>query len=156
MTICLKTSSAGSASEGFSDIHAETARMSGITNRVLRPVPDAEARKPIRGRHNLRYAIEKPWVETRGFSIAGGWVGGWVRCWGIGGFLLPWQDKSYVPLSGPHPCLYMHGEPSQWHIRQNVQELKDHCNTIHQGKDPGHPIGAGIDYYCRLHYTVYG
>ena len=73
MTICLKTSSAGSASEGFSDIHAETARMSGITNRVLRPVPDAEARKPIRGRHNLRYAIEKPWVETRGFSIAGGW-----------------------------------------------------------------------------------
>ena len=73
MTICLKTSSAGSASEGFSDMHAETARMSGITNRVLRPVPDAEARKPIRGRHNLRYAIEKPWVETRGFSIAGGW-----------------------------------------------------------------------------------
>ena len=73
--------------------------MSGITNRVLRPVPDAEARKPIRGRHNLRYAIEKPWVETRGFSIAGGWVAGWVRCRGIGGFLLPWQDKSYVPLS---------------------------------------------------------
>ena len=73
MTICLKTSSAGSASEGFSDMHAETARMSGITNRVLRPVPDAEARIPIRGRHNLRYAIEKPWVETRGFSIAGGW-----------------------------------------------------------------------------------
>ena len=99
MTICLKTSSAGSASEGFSDIHAETARMSGITNRVLRPVPDAEARRPIRGRHNLRYAIEKPWVETRGFFLAGGWVAGWVRCRGIGGFLLPWQDKSYVPLS---------------------------------------------------------
>ena len=54
MTICLKTSSAGSASEGFSDIHAETARMSGITNRVLRPVPDAEARRPIRGRHNVK------------------------------------------------------------------------------------------------------
>ena len=53
MTICLKTSSAGSASEGFSDIHAETARMSGITNRVLRPVPDAEAQKPIRGRLNM-------------------------------------------------------------------------------------------------------
>ena len=72
MTICLKTSSAGSASAGFSDIHAETARMSGITNRVLRPVPDAEARIPIRGRHNLRYAIEKPWVETRGFSLTSG------------------------------------------------------------------------------------
>ena len=84
MTICLKTSSAGSASEGFSDIHAETARMSGITNRVLRPVPDAEARRPIRGRHNLRYAREKPWVETRGFSLAGGWVAGWVRCRGTG------------------------------------------------------------------------
>ena len=69
MTICLKTSSAGSASEGFSDIHAETARMSGITNRVLRPVPDAEARKPIRGRHNLRYAIEKPWVEPGAFLL---------------------------------------------------------------------------------------
>ena len=53
MTICLKTSSAGSASAGFSDIHAETARMSGITNRVLRPVPDAEARRPIRGRLNM-------------------------------------------------------------------------------------------------------
>ena len=76
MTICLKTSSAGSASEGFSDIHAETARMSGITTRVLRPVPDAEARKPIRGRHNLRYTIEKPWVETRGFILAGGGVAG--------------------------------------------------------------------------------
>ena len=99
MTICLKTSSAGSASAGFSDMHAETARMSGITNRVLRSVPDAEARKPIRGRHNLRYAIEKPWVETRGFILAVGWVAGWVRCRGIGGFLLPWQDKSYVPFN---------------------------------------------------------
>ena len=69
MTICLKTSSAGSASEGFSDMHAETARMSGITNRVLQPVPDAEARKPIRGRHNLRYAIEKPWVEPGAFLL---------------------------------------------------------------------------------------
>ena len=28
-------------------------RMSGITNRVLRPVPDAEARRPIRGRLNM-------------------------------------------------------------------------------------------------------
>ena len=57
-------------------MHAETARMSGITNRVLRPVPDAEARKPIRGRHNLRYAIEKPWVETRGFILACGGAAG--------------------------------------------------------------------------------
>ena len=53
-------------------MHAETARMSGITNRVLRPVPDAEARRPIRGRHNLHYAIEKPWVETWGFFVACG------------------------------------------------------------------------------------
>ena len=71
MTICLKTSSAGSASAGFSDMHAETARMSGITNRVLRPVPDAEARRPIRGRHNMKTA-KKPWVSAQGFSVAGG------------------------------------------------------------------------------------
>ena len=83
MTICLKTSSAGSASAGFSDMHAETARMSGITNRVLRPVPDAEARIPIRGRHNLRYAIEKPWVEpgalflpVAGRPVLMGWTAG--------------------------------------------------------------------------------
>ena len=50
--------------------------MSGITNRVLRPVPDAEARKPIRGRHNFRYAIEKPWVEPGAFFVAGGLVAG--------------------------------------------------------------------------------
>ena len=82
MTICLKTSSAGSASEGFSDMHAETARMSGITNRVLRPVPDAEARIPIRGRHNLRYAIEKPWVEQNPGLFYCRWLG-LVRCRGI-------------------------------------------------------------------------
>ena len=114
MTIFLKTSSAGSASVGFSDIHATTARMSGITSRVLRPVPAAEARIPIRGRHNLRYAREKPWVETRGFSLAGGWVAGWVRCRGIGGFLLPWPDKSYVPLSATEAVDGAHLTGWQW------------------------------------------
>ena len=98
MTICLKTSSAGSASEGFSAIHAETARMSGMTNRVLRPVPDAEARKPIRGRHNLRYAIEKPWVETRGFFLAGGWDWSDVEVQVV--FYCPGKTKATSPCPG--------------------------------------------------------
>ncbi len=48
----------------------------------LRGVFDAEARIPIRGRHNLRYAIEKPWVEQNPGLFYCRWLG-LVRCRGI-------------------------------------------------------------------------